>query len=171
MPLVLRKAKLAKWSHDPIFGRLSDAELQIALTDLPLNNNRLSVFVVNDDKSNLERIVAALATTNTRSPGDAEFFLLDVKEIDSLGITLEEANANTADKTVNCAHRNLVISGNDQLEKLAQALVSKGEADIILEKKIIWLICEGIKSGEIDPDEIKIVPHSRFWPKLRALGC
>ncbi|MCY3947414.1 MAG: hypothetical protein OXF44_14145 [Anaerolineaceae bacterium] len=154
-----------------MIGQLSDSELKEALKDLKPRNGRLSVFVVDDDKSNLERTVAALATTNTRSPDDAEFFLLDVKEIDSLGMTLEETKANTADETVNFAHRNLVVSEKRQLEKLAQALVSKGEADIILEKKIIWLICEGIKSGEIDPDEIKIVPHSRFWPKMRALGC
>lgn len=162
---------LANWSHDPEIGRLSEAELQIALRDLPLNDNRLSVFVVDNDKSSLERTVAALATTNTRSPGDVEFFLLDVEEIDTLGITLEETEANTADKTVNSAHRNLVISGKGQLEDLAQTLVSRGETDVILEKEIINLICKGIKLGEIDRDEIKIVPHSRFWRKLGNLGC
>lgn len=171
MAYVLRKVMLSNWGHDPEIGQLSDSELQVALRDLQLSNDRLSVFVVDGDKSNLERIVAGLATTNTRSPGDVEFFLLDVQEIETLGITLEETEANTADKTVNSAHRHLVISGKDQLEQLAQALVSKGENDVILEKEIIQLICQGIKSGEIDRNEIKIVPKSRFWKKLRDLGC
>ena len=97
--------------------------------------------------------------------------MLDLKELDLLGISLEESPATTADRVINSTHRNLVISEKDQLEKLAQALVSKGQDGRILDKEIIRLICQGIKLGEIDRDEIKIVPKSRFWKKLRDHGC
>ena len=163
MAYVLRKVMLAKWIHDPEIGQLSDSELLIALEDLPLHDNRLSVFVVDDDKSNVEQIVAALAANNTRSPDDVEFFLLDVKELDALGIHWEKSLANTADKAVNSAHRDLVIVSKDKLENLAQAFVCNGKVGVILEKEVIRLIKQGIELGEIDRDEVKIVPHSRFW--------
>ena len=153
---------LARWETDPQAGGLSEDGLKYALEELQLTNNCLSVFLVDDDKSNLHRIVAALSATS-QSPSDVEFFLLDEKELDALSVHKEKTQANTADDVVNQAHRDLVITSKDKLIHLAHTFKSKGETGRILKKKVRRMIKQGIDSGEIDCNEVNISKDSSFW--------
>lgn len=153
---------LAKWVRDPRSGRLTEDGLVHALRELQRHDNRLSVYLVDDDRSNTNRIIAALAATR-QSPDDVEYFLLDVNELEALDIHWEVTQGKTADEVVNSVHRDLVVPEDSKLEELAQTFRSKGETGIKQRKKVRQLIKQGIDKREIDRDRVKILPHSSFW--------
>jgi hypothetical protein len=64
MPLILRKIRKARWyQYDRSdFPWLLEEDIPAdPLGDLATNDNELSVWQINDDKSNLPRVAAALA--------------------------------------------------------------------------------------------------------------
>jgi hypothetical protein len=85
MPLMLRKIRKARWyQHNQAdFPWLLDEDIPAdPLGDLVTNDNELSVWQINDDKSNLHRIAAALAANSDDiSNLDAEIKRIPEKEI------------------------------------------------------------------------------------------
>lgn len=63
MPLILRKIEKGRWNSDPqAVPWLPPGEVQAqALLDLAPKDNGLSVWLIEEDRSNLDRVVAALA--------------------------------------------------------------------------------------------------------------
>ena len=62
MPLFLRIIRKAKWYKNEQVPWLPEGELQAdTLTDLSTKSNELSVWHIEDDRSNLEQVVTALA--------------------------------------------------------------------------------------------------------------
>lgn len=162
MPYVLRKAMLAKWETDPKTRGLTEDGLQNALEELQLQDNRLSVFLVDDHKSNVNRIVAALAATR-QSPDIMEYYLLNVDELDRQEISWRKTPMDTTpDDTVNCVHVDLGIPDVDKLRELAQTLRTKGETGSFPRMKVRQMITRGIISREIDLERCRITSRS-FW--------
>ena len=66
MSFFLRKIRKAKWYKDEKDTWLADGELQAdSLVDLKTDDNALSVWYIEHDKSNLKRVIAALGA-NTK---------------------------------------------------------------------------------------------------------
>lgn len=162
MPYVLRKAVLGKWEHDQS-GKLTEDGLRYALKELKLQDNRLSVFLVDVDKSNLHRTIAALAATR-RNPDIMECFLLDVSELDALGINWRISPMDTTpDDAVNYFHVDLVIPDLDKLRELAQTLRTRGETGTFPRVKVRQMITRGMISREIDMERVRIKSRRKFW--------
>jgi hypothetical protein len=81
VPFVLRKIRKAKWYKHQKVAWLKAGELQAdAIGDLYTENNALSMWLVTDDKSNLQRVAAALAA-NCEYLGNLDYALLKVELI------------------------------------------------------------------------------------------
>jgi|SRR5271157_2087610 len=123
------------------------------IADLKTDKNRLSVYVISDDRSNLERIVRAVAVGRHRID-HAAYVVFDSKVIEEAGIGIEEVVGTTKDAGVNNWHRDLVLSGK-KLAALAKGILRDGEeVSRILRERMVQLVDQGIKDGEL-PEEFK----------------
>jgi hypothetical protein len=109
VPFFLRKIRRAKWYREDVSDMtwLPKGEIQAdALGDLSTKENTLSVYRI-DDSSNLDRVVAALATTGTNL-SNVDYALIDTTSIEPAKITVVATKGETADDTVNSWHYDLI---------------------------------------------------------------
>ena len=165
MAYVLRKIKKSRWHLDPETNQLSEDGVKKASLDLLPAEGGLSVFLVNDDRSNLDRVAAALAAS-ANYPDNFDFVLLDEMELDNLGIELEKSLGETPDDEVNALHRDLVDLGDEKIRLLVRAFCNNEKPARIREKRIRSLIHQGIAEGHIDRDRVRFKEDSSFWKEL-----
>jgi len=155
VPFFLRKIRKAKWYKNENVSWLAEGELQAdALSDLETKNNELSVWYVEDDKSNLEQIAAALAAS-----GDAisnlDYALLDQEVLSEVSIKVRNTRGGSPDKKVNSWHRDLVELSATALFELAKAIQTKATKERILPRDIGRLIKRAVDAGQIDRTKLK----------------
>lgn len=156
MPLVLRKIRKSKWYKHEGVAWLAEGELQSdALTDLSTNNNELSVWYIKDDKSNLARIVAALAA-NSDHVSNLDYALFNEQVLSEIGIKVEKRKGATIDEEANTSwHCELVELSASRLMELAKAILTKAEKKRVQEKEVRELIKQSLNSGHIDKTKLK----------------
>jgi hypothetical protein len=156
MPLVLRKIRKARWYKKDVVSWLKEGELQAdVFVDLKTDANKLSLWLVEDNKSNLDRIIAAVASTSD-DPSNIDFALFHRSLIDSLKINSEKTSGESHDQEANQLwHLNLIELSADKLFQLAQEIQKHGEKDRFYEKQVINLLIESIKAGKIPKNNLK----------------
>ena len=88
MPFILRTIRKSKWYKHERVPWLVEGELQAdALGDLRTSDNELSVWLVEDDESNLEQVVTALAVTRQRI-SNVDYALFDLQFLSELNIKI-----------------------------------------------------------------------------------
>ena len=165
MPFVLRKIHKPRWYKNDIHPWLQAGELQAsALVDLKTEANALSVWHIPDDRSNLDRVVTALAA-NGDNIAKLDFALLDIAVLSRLGFTTRSSPGGTCDVSANNQwHLDVVELSANRLLKLADALSEFAERGRVLEPRIVELIAMSLKAGHIEqaclkfkePDRIRI---------------
>lgn len=152
MTFFLRKVRRAKWYREAPKGQATREGLQAdALGDLRTQENKLSLFIVDDDLGNLERIAAALAA-NSANPGNLDYLLLERQAIDDLGYTEISNPGETPDQEVNDAHVDLAIPNAQMLVDLAFVFWNQGDTNRIQRKRVQQMIRDGIEAGQIRRD-------------------
>jgi len=143
MPFLLRKISYKKWI------RTSDLDSWLNENEIPadslnnlifnLKNNSLSAWKVEDDNSNLNDIIIALAT-NPDYISELSYILIDLNILSKYGIEYNEINGETKyDKANQLWHLNLCkITGKKALI-LAQEFFNKGEKKRIYKKQLLEL--------------------------------
>ncbi len=151
MPLLLRNVRQYRWFKEEAapFLAVNDAPAD-PLGDLPTQKNLLSVFEVAQDRSNVERIVRAVAIGRDKIM-DTGYVVFDSDLLPAAGIEVRESLGTTADKGVNAWHRDLVVSGN-KLVALTKAILLNGESGTVLKLRLLELVEEGTRNGQI-PDK------------------
>lgn len=156
MPFLLRIIRRSKWygAADAVESALSDFPAD-PLADLNTKENKLSVWYVDEDKSNLERIAAAIgAKRDSLAPLD--YALFDYDLLSNMKIELTRSDGDTRDKHVNEAwHRDLIELSALALVDLARELAKLSHMDRIPEKKIKQLIVAGVTNEQIDRSKIR----------------
>ncbi|MGL5872037.1 MAG: hypothetical protein ACRC2R_06660 [Xenococcaceae cyanobacterium] len=154
MPLLLRAIRKSKWSTSNNISWLSAQEIQAdALGDLKTSNNTLSVWYVEDDKSNLEQVIIALAA-NRDTISNLDYALFDLNLVEDIGIKIEVNEGATPYESANRWHRDLVELSVTKLVKLAKVILTKSHKERIPEKKILSLIRDTVKNGNIDKTKL-----------------
>jgi len=108
----------------------------------------LSLFIVDDDLGNLDRIAAALAA-NSLNPGNLDYVLLERQAVNNPGYTEISNPGETPDQEVNNAHVDLVIPNAQMLVDLAFVFWNQGDTNRIQRKRIQQMIWDGIEAGQI----------------------
>lgn len=153
MALALRIIRKSRWYLKPAW--LSPDDLQAdALADLGTKNNKLFLWYIYDNRSNLDRIIAALAAKRDVI-SNFDFILFDqiilkknsIKFIKTKGISLdEEANE--------LWHFDLYELSASSILKLALSLAKKGELNRIPERKIKDYLTKAIIEGTISYEQL-----------------
>lgn len=155
MPFLLRKIRKNRWYTEDL-SWLNSGELQAdCLSDMVTKDNKLSVYRITDDKSNLKRVAAALVATCTNI-SNFDYVLFNEELLQTIGIKSEETKGDTSDESVNSWHIDLIEISLAKLVNLANTASKYGERDRILEKDIKKILAEGFRNGYINREIVKL---------------
>jgi len=154
VPLLLRKIRKSKWYKNDSVPWLEEGEIQAdALGDLVTNSNTLSVWLVEDDKSNLEQVIIALASS-CNSVSNFDYALFNVDLMLNVGIKVERKEGLTPYLKANKWHRDLVELTTSKLFKLAESMFIYSDRERIAEKTVLNLIKDAVQNGQIDTTKL-----------------
>lgn len=151
MALLLRTVRQNRWFKTPDVDALLNADDAPAdpLGDVRTTNGTLSVWRLNDDRSNLVRIVRAVAVGQheIRSQG---YVVFDDALVNQAGIQIDNAaRGNSSDDRANDWHCDLVKITANSLISLVKAILRHGESGVVLEKTLVASVLQGIENREL----------------------
>ena len=114
---------------------------------------RLSVWVVTNDRSNIERIVRAVAVGRDRIDSMG-YALFDSALLAEIGTTAEMVPGKTPDEDANVWHRDLVDLSGNKLIALTRMILTQGEIGAVLKKRLMELVLDGIQQMEL-PERLR----------------
>lgn len=148
MPLLLRTVRQNRWLKDDAAPFLANDDVPAdPFCDLQTRENLLSVWEVAQDRSNIERIVRAVAI-GRHEIANMGYVVFDSGLLPAAGIEVRENQGESPDNGANAWHRDLVVSGN-KLVALTKAILRHGESGAVLKLRLRQLIEEGIRDGQI----------------------
>jgi len=157
MALLLRVITKPKWVR-PAWMEPGDVPADV-LTDLRASNNDLSVWSVEQDRSNLDSVLVAVASSRERLD-KIDYALLDEQVLPSLAIRCIRSDASTPHLGANGAmHRDLTELTVKKVASLAEAMMPL-ERVRVGEGKIRSMLLGAIQSSVLD--------RARIAPKLLA---
>lgn len=156
MPLLLRKVRENRWYKSEAERWLQQGDVPADLLgDLRTQQNQLSVYEVLPDRSNLERIVRALALGTNSGLADTGWVMFDSDMLAAVGIgTSASEPGDTQDKQVNQWHRDLVELSGNRLVALTKLILIHGESGTVLKKRLRELVEMGINAKEL-PEKLR----------------
>jgi hypothetical protein len=167
VPFLLRKITKSKWYRGTPHPWIGENEIEAdALNDLKTQANALSVWLIDDKKSNLGRIIVAMVA-NGNHFDNFDYVLLPLFSLQDLGIKIIQNNGVSPDTEANQIwHRDLIELTTEKLCELARAFRFQGEFGQKREKEILNLLIHENASQHLDRSKIKIETPSSFWDRL-----
>lgn len=155
MGLLLRTVRHSRWLKDSARPWLERGDVPAdSLADLPTTDQTLSVWSIESDRANLERVVRAVAVGKQKLDHSG-WVLFDSAILEPLGIGLVEVEGRSKDKGANSWHRDLVDLSGLKLVGLARGILLNGECGVVLKKRMAALILAGIEANHLPPDTLK----------------
>jgi hypothetical protein len=149
MPLLLRNVRENRWHKSEATSWLERGDIPAdPLGDLATKENRLSVWEVAGDRSNLERIVRALAISRDKI-ADMGYVLFDSDLLTAAGIDTTVEIGATPDTGANSWHRDLIDLSGNKLVTLTMLILQNGESGTVLKKRLEQLVEEGIQQNQL----------------------
>jgi len=154
VPLLLRAIRKSRWNKTNCPWLAKDDIQADLLRDFETKDNTLSVWLVQDDRSNLNDVLLALgASRDTAS--NLDYTIFDVGLLANINIKLEINAGNTLYAKANCWHRDLVELTANKIVKLAESLLKDAELERFSEKEMIKLIQDAVNNKQIDRTKLK----------------
>jgi hypothetical protein len=154
VPLILRSIRKARWYNEDLPWLAPDEPQADVLADLNTSQNTLSVWLIEDDRSNLERVITALAANRNR-PSNFDYAIIDRQFLDGIGVKFDHEPGQTPDRDVNRWHLDMIELSASGLLMFARTLYAHAQKERILEKRIRHLITEAVNSGHLDRSELR----------------
>ncbi|MEL6927130.1 MAG: hypothetical protein AAFO95_00675 [Cyanobacteria bacterium J06600_6] len=156
MPLLLRGIRKRRWSTDASISGLSEGEIQAdAFGDLSTSKNTLSVWHVEDDKSNIDQVITAFAS-NRDNISNFDYVLFNTNLVSNIGINIEQNPGATPFEAANHWHRDLTMLTASKLFKLIDIICNQHiEKSRVKEKDILKLINKAVENNLIQRERLK----------------
>lgn len=148
MPLLLRVIHRTSWYEE---AWLSKGKAQAnALLDLRPEDNKVSFWHVDDDKSNLDQVVAALGAGRD-FPGHLDYALVDQTRLTKTGLRIEHTAGHSFHKEANeYWHRDTTELSAENVAEIANLIMAHGTTKRIGGSKVTSLARQAATSGVID---------------------
>lgn len=165
MPLALRVVRQPRWYQQPALIWLERGDVPAdPLADLNTTENKLSIYKIEDDKSNLIRVISAYAAN--RNYNKLDYILFDWNTFEKTNIRLEKTPGNTPDEFVNDFHYSLIdLSGLQMISLTKTILSSVIENERVDQRDVLEMVRQGIVNKQIIFDRM----NSSFKEKLSGL--
>lgn len=125
-----------------------------ALQDLKTQGNALSVWQIDDTRSNLERVLAAIASTLDHIQV-INYLLIDSQHISPLNLSLVPSPGVTHDLDANSTwHFDLVHLSATDLANLANTMFTHGEKKREKDRQLALFLKKSVESGFVDQTKL-----------------
>lgn len=163
MPLLLRKIRKSRWLPAPAW--IPEGTLHAdPLADLVTKENQLSVWRVEDDESNLEEIVIALAG-NFENPSNLDYILFDERLLQEADVRIKRSTGDTIVSEANSAwHHDLIELTARKVVKLGELAMESGRKERISEPQVVDLVQKAVQRGIVDLDRLKPAVRQKVDP-------
>ena len=149
MPLLLRTIRKPRWYGDMAWLEEGKAQAD-ALRDLETRDNKLSVWHVEDDESNLQQVVAAVSCKRDQA-SNLDYALFDQDVLARISARIEHTVGETLHNEANARwHRHIVELSAEKTAELANIIMECGTRVRISEAKVVELIRQAVASGAVD---------------------
>ena len=158
MPFVLRTIRLSRWDNELMLGApwLPDGDFVAdPLADLATERGVLSVWLVEDDRSNLDRVLVALAATRDHL-SNVDYLILDEHLVAETGVVVRQTTGATPDHAANVRwHRDLIEVSGHRLAGLAGVALTAGQIGRLHQKPLRRLLQQALETGHVDPARLR----------------
>jgi hypothetical protein len=170
--LVLRLVRQSRWDWPTNLSWLEAGDIPAdPLADFAGTvDNRLSVWLVADDRSNLRRVVAAMAA-NRDKLDKLDYVLFPLDHLAALGIKLLETPGDTPDQEANEYHCDLVeLSANDVVHLTKRVFHNREELARVDKSDVARGIVEAVRADWISLQGLnrKLRTAIQEWMELEA---
>jgi len=171
MPLLLIGVRQNRWHKDPALALLNNGDVPAdPLADLRVSGNQLSVWEILPDRSNLMRIVRALAVGKDKlEPSGWLLFSSELLMLANIKPPDMTKQGTTKDAAINRFHGNLVNLTGNRLVILTAALLTFGETGQFLKKELLEYVESGITLQELKEEDLPEGIREQLV-KYRSLG-
>jgi hypothetical protein len=153
VPLYLIKIDKRKW--DRRLPWLRPGEIQAdPLGDLNVLSGQLSVWHIEDNRSNLDLVAVGLAISRGHI-AKFEYCLFDQEVVENIGLKVDNSVGSTPVTLANQWHRDLTELTVDSLVVLVKTIFSDLEKQRIYEQDVWSKVIAAAKAGSIDMDKVK----------------
>jgi len=151
VPLLLRKIRKNRWFlPDEGLPYLLEGEIPAdPLVDLATSANRLSVWYIEADRSNLERVQVALAS-NGEYVSNFDYALFEDRLLEGLNVKISQTVGSTPDESANVEwHRDVEELSASKLAEIAKIVFHYCEKARVPEIEVAVKVRRAIESGQI----------------------
>lgn len=155
MSSLLIKIQRSRWYRTglPPFIKKPDIPAD-CLADLNIQENSLSLWYIEHDKSNLRRVLTALAA-NCNFVSNVDYLLFDGTIVTTLGLKIEKTDGGTPDKLANRSwHHDLIELSGRKIVDLAHAIFFDSTTERIPKAKISVWLKEALERSELDASRL-----------------
>jgi len=151
--VLLRKAEKRRWDWAPeTITWVTPGDIPAApLADFNTSSeSKISVWYVESDNSNLERIIAGIAA-GRQTADKFDYVLFPEEVLSQAGLNAQEVPGQSKDKDANARwHRDLLEISASKLIKLVELVHREGKLDRASERDVIALIKQSVDAGLIE---------------------
>ena len=158
MPVYLLGLTRRRWDRDDEEYKSWLAADQVpaeVYRDLRTDESKLSVWHIEDDRSNLSEVVTALAI-NRRGFSHYDYGLIDPALVSSSGIKTEQSMGETPIPSANRWHRDLIELTVDRLSTLIKSLFGVMPTYRILRPRVRELILAAVEANEVERNRLPV---------------
>ena len=168
MALLLRKVRDRRWSASDGLAWLEEGDIPAdPLADLITQENALSLWQIEDDRGDLDRVVAAMAAT-CDDISHFDYAIFDKAIPTYIGIDLEYALGETPDAAANATwHYNLLRLSGSKIVELARLILRDGERDRINRKRVKALLAQAVAAGNLEIASLKVKIRAKIDPTAK----
>ena len=163
---LLRKVNKSYWNRDSLPDWLAPGDVPaVCLNDLKADGgNKLSMWAVEDDRSNLDAVIASLGA-NADDLDHFDYLLVDLERVSDRQIVTEKSSGYSPHAKANTLwHRDLVKLSAAKLVGLAIIMMDSVPTVRLLKSEMKVLLLAGISAGALDPTRMK----QKLLEKLRV---
>lgn len=163
MALLLRQIRKPRWY--PVPDWIPQGTLHAdPLADLVTKDNKLSVWRVENDESNLAKILVALAGTR-EAASNLDYVLFDESIVTQANVSIQQSQGQTIFPEANAAwHRDLTELTARKLVALAEFVMQTGVRRRASKPQVITLLMEAVRQGDIDPNALEDSLRQKIQP-------
>jgi hypothetical protein len=163
----LRKVRKSRWLLSEAEPWLAEGGVQAdALRDMETDANRLSVWMIHDDESNLDQVLAALAA-NCDYVTNIDYVLFPLSYLDDLGIARTRKLGSTLDRTTNEWHVDLGCLSASQLASLTERIALARCCERRPKGEVLQVLVDAVCSHRIALDDLKDGVRMKVTPQVK----
>jgi hypothetical protein len=117
--------------------------------------NCLSAWLIDDDRKDLDDVVAALAASREKVD-KLDYLLFPQDHLQAVGVDVSPATGNTPDEQVNANHRDLTHLSAQKVLALTSKVWSENLGLVRIDpRRVVQLVADAVRSGRIPIDRLR----------------